>query len=139
MNGSQRTIFVSGNLSTDTSRPSESITKYLSQSMHKVGQGIEALYALTVLGHGVTLFPTVYSHTSGGNVEFVLDVRINGGSGITSEDDLNEDKDKRDQVIEKIMDRLYDHSEKEIESLREKYNDYSTEVDVNVKIGNIHT
>lgn len=107
--------------------------------MHRVGQGIEALYALSVLGHGVTLFPTVYSHTGNGYVELVLDVRINGGSGITSEDDLNEVKDRRDQVIEKIMDRLYDHAEKEIESLREKYNDYDTNVDVNVKIGNIHT
>ncbi|MBQ4098576.1 MAG: hypothetical protein IJC87_00430 [Clostridia bacterium] len=124
---------------TDSSRPSESINKHLSQAMHRVGQGVEALYALTVLGHGVTLFPTVYSHTGSGYVEFVLDVRINGGSGITSEDDLNEVKDKRDQVIEKIMDRLYDHAEKEIESLREKYNDYDTSVDVNVKIGNVHT
>ena len=123
----------------DPSRPSESISKYLSQSMHRVGRGIEALYALTVLGHGVTLFPTIYSHTGSNHVEFVLDIRINGGSGITSQYDLEEVKDKRDEVIETIMDRLYDHAEREIEDLRDRYNDYTTRVSVNVKLGNVHT
>ena len=63
----------------------------------------------------------------------LLGVSINGGRGITSEDDLNEEKEKRDEVIERIMDRLYGYAEKQNKGLRERQNDYSIDVVVNVK------